>query len=112
MTTQTVLQNRFARWLAGFFFWTGIGLSFAGQFYISSAQAGLGVTWNQALSYSLGDWYVFALLSIPVMHLARWFPLETGKWRKSLAVHLTCGAIFSLAYMVVRAWIGQWQSAS
>jgi two-component system, LytTR family, sensor kinase len=112
MTTQTALQNRFVRWLAGFLFWTGIGFSFAGQFYISSAQAGLEVTWNQALSYSLGDWYVFALLSIPVMHLARWFPLESGKWRKSLAVHIVCGAIFSLAYMVVRAWIGQWQSAS
>jgi hypothetical protein len=112
MTTRTVLQNRFARWLAGFLFWTGIGLSFASQFYISSAQAGLGVTWKQAVSYSLGDWYVFALLSIPVMRLARWFPFEAGRWRKSLAVHLACSAAFSLAYIVVRAWIGQWQSAS
>jgi two-component system LytT family sensor kinase len=112
MTTRTVFQNRFARWAAGFLFWTGIGLSFASQFYISSAQAGLGVTWSQAVSYSLGDWYVFALLSIPVMLLARLFPLEAGRWRGSLAVHLACSALFSLAYMIVRAWIGQWQSAS
>jgi len=112
MKTGTVLQNRYARWLIGFVFWTGLGLSFAGQFYISSAQAGLGVTWKQAVNYSLGDWYVFALLSIPVTRLARRFPFEAGRWPTSLAVHLVCGAAFSLAYMIVRAWIGQWQSAS
>ncbi len=112
MTTRTIFQNRFARGLIGFLFWTGIGLSFASQFYISSAQAGLGVTWKQAVSYSLGDWYVFALLSIPVARLARRFPFEAGRWRKSLLVHLACSAAFSLAYMVVRAWIGQWQSES
>jgi two-component system, LytTR family, sensor kinase len=112
MTTRTVFQNRFARWVAGFLFWTGIGLSFASQFYISSDQAGLGVTWSQAVSYSLGDWYVFALLSIPVMQLARRFPFEAGRWRSSLPLHLACSAVFSLAYMVARAWIGQWQGAS
>jgi signal transduction histidine kinase len=112
MTTRTVLQNRLAKWLLGFLVWTGIGLSFASQFYISSAQAGLGVTWSDAVSYSLLDWYVFALLSIPVTRLARSFPFEAGRWRKSLAIHLACSAAFSLAYMVVRARIGQWQSGS
>jgi two-component system LytT family sensor kinase len=101
-----------ARWLVGFLFWTGIGLSFASQFYISSAQAGLGVTWSQAVNYSLADWYVFALLSMPVTRLARRFRFEAGRWRKSLAVHLACSAVFSLAYMVVRGWIGAWQSES
>jgi sensor histidine kinase YesM len=46
------------------------------------------------------------------MHLARWFPFEAARWRKSLVVHLVCSAAFSLTYMVVRAWIGQWQSAA
>jgi two-component sensor histidine kinase len=101
-----------ARCLIGFVFWTGIGLSFASQFYISSAQAGLGVGWRQAVSYSLADWYVFALLSLPVIRLARRFAFEAGRWRASLAVHLVCSAAFSLSYMVVRAWIGEWQSAS
>ncbi len=110
MTIQSALNNRWVRWLLGFLFWTAIGLSFAFQFYISSAKAGLEVTWQQAVSYALGDWYVFALLSMPVIRLARRFRFESGAWSRSLLVHLAASVIFSLAYMVLRAWVGQWQS--
>ncbi|HEY3856902.1 MAG TPA: sensor histidine kinase [Verrucomicrobiae bacterium] len=112
MPTKTIFQNRFARWLIGFLFWTGIGLSFASQFYISSAKAGLDVTWAEAVNYSLADWYVFALLSIPVIYLARRFPFEERRWRTSLPVHLASSAAFSLTYMVLRAWLGHWQGAT
>ena len=91
-------------------FWTLIGLSFAFQFYISSAKAGLEVTWRQAVSYALGDWYVFALLSIPVVWLARRFDFESGHRRRSLAAHLAASLAFSLAYMVLRAGVGRLQS--
>jgi signal transduction histidine kinase len=94
----------------GFVFWTFIGLSFAFQFYISSAKAGLDVSWRQAVSYALGDWYVFALLSIPVTSLARRFRFESGTRVKSAAVHVSGSIAFSLAYMVLRAWVGRWQS--
>ncbi len=98
------------KWPLGFAFWTLIGLSFAFQFYVSSAKAGLDVSWRQAVSYALGDWYVFALLSIPVVWLAGRFQFESGKRARSLVVHVPCSLIFSLAYMVLRAWIGTWQS--
>ncbi len=110
MTIRTVIQRRWARWLFGFVFWTLLGLSFASQFYISSAKAGLEVGWRQAVGYALGDWYVFAALSVPVIQLARRFRFEAGGWGRSLAVHLIGGVTFSFAYMVIRAWIGQWQS--
>jgi signal transduction histidine kinase len=112
MTLQSVMRNRWARWLLGFAFWTLLGLSFASQFYISSAKAGLEVSWRQAIGYALGDWYVFAALSIPVMGLARRFRFEASNWPLSLLVHLFGSALFSLAYMVARAWVGQWQSAA
>jgi len=104
------MQNRWSRWLLGFCFWTLLGLSFASQFYISSAKAGLEVSWRQAVNYALGDWYVFALLSVPVIHLARRFRFEGRAWTRSLPVHLIASVLFSLAYMVLRAWLGQWQS--
>ena len=110
MTIKNVLQRRWIKWLLWFGFWTLIGLSFAFQFYISSAKAGLEVTWRQAVSYALGDWYVFALLSIPVVWLARRFDFESGNRARSLAVHLPASLVFSLAYMVLRAWVGRWQS--
>ena len=91
-------------------FWTLIGLSFASQFYISSYKAGSFVTWRQAVSYALGDWYVFAVLSIPVIHWARRFRFEGREWARSLVVHLAGSVLFSLSYMVLRAGVGMGQS--
>lgn len=110
MTIESLMQKRSSRWLLGFCFWTLLGLSFASQFYISSAKAGLEVSWGQAVNYALADWYVFALLSIPVIELARRFRFETGAWGGSLVVHAIASILFSLAYMVLRAAVGQWQS--
>ncbi len=110
MTIKHPQQKRWLKWPLGFAFWTLIGLSFAFQFYISATKAGLDVTWKLAVSNSLGDWYVFALLSIPVVWLAGEFQFESGRRALSLAVHIPCSLTFSLAYMVVRAWIWTWQN--
>jgi signal transduction histidine kinase len=107
-----IFKKPWIKWPIGFLFWTLVGLSFAFQFYISSQKAGLDVSWSQAVSYALGDWYVFAVLSIPVIWLARHFQFEAGRRAKALLVHFFGGLIFSLAYMVLRAWIGRWQSSS
>ena len=112
MTVNNALQRPWVRWLLGFGFWTLIGLSFAFQFYISSAKAGLEVPWRQAVSYALGDWYVFAVLSIPVIWLAGKFNFESGNRAQGLAVHLSASLLFSLAYMVLRAVVGCWQSGA
>src|SRR5947208_11284249 len=109
MPISNLMQKRWSKWLLGFGFWTVLGLSFASQFYISSAKAGLEVSWKQAVNYALGDWYVFALLSVPVVRLARRFRFEAGAWARSLCVHALGSVLFSLTYMVMRAWVGQWQ---
>ena len=110
MTIESLMQKRWSRFLLGFCFWTLLGLSFASQFYISSAKAGLEVTWTQAVNYALADWYVFALLSIPVIQLARRFRFEGSNRMRSLAAHAVASVFFSFAYMVLRALVGQWQS--
>ena len=112
MTFTTLFRDRRTVWLAGLGFWTLIGLSFASQFYISSAKAGLDVTWREAVSFSLGDWYVFAVLSIPATWLMRRFRLEAAAWPRSLAVHGPACVAFSLAYMVLRAGVGRWQTGA
>jgi sensor histidine kinase YesM len=93
-------------------FWTLIGLSFAGQFYISSAQIGRPVTWQQALGYSLADWYVFAVLSTLPLRLARHLSLEGERWVRNLCVHMLASVVFSMAYVVLRSWVGLWQGSS
>jgi LytS/YehU family sensor histidine kinase len=44
--------------------------------------------------------------------LARRFHFEAGNAARSLLVHALGSVVFSLAYMAVRAWVGQWQSAA
>jgi two-component system LytT family sensor kinase len=112
MTISALAKQRWVKWPLGFLFWTLVGLSFAFQFYISSQKAGLDVTWSQAVSYALGDWYVFALLSIPVIWLARRFQFESGSRAPALVVHLVGGVAFSFTYIVLRAWVGHWQSSA
>ena len=87
-------------------FWTLVGLAFASQFYLSSTLLGLSVTWSQAISYSLADWYVWAILSIPVVWLARrWPPEGTQPWRTA-AIHLAAALGCSLVYVLLRSLVG------
>jgi signal transduction histidine kinase len=84
-------------------------LSFASQFYLSSSLFGRSVTWRQAITYSLGDWYVWALLSVPITWFARRYHLERHNWHRRLVIHLAAGAVVSLTYTALRSLVGLWQ---
>ena len=96
----------------GALLWTLIGLSFASQLYLSSLKTDRPMSWAAAIGWSLGDWYVWGLLSIPVLFLARRFHLEGPRWGSSLAIHLCGSVVAALVYIFVRAFLGQWQSRS
>lgn len=87
--------------------WTLVGLAFASQFYLSSTLLGRAVTWGQAITYSLGDWYVWALLSVPILWLARRFPPEGEQPWRTAGIHLVAALVFSLLYVTLRALVGQ-----
>jgi sensor histidine kinase YesM len=88
-------------------FWTLVGLAFAAQFYLSSNLLGRSITWMEAITYSLGDWYIWALLSLPIARFARRFPPEAGPAWRTAGIHLAAALVFSLAYVVLRALVGQ-----
>ena len=88
-------------------FWTLVGLAFASQFYLSSTLLGRSVTWGQAISYSLGDWYVWAVLAVPILMVARRFPPEAGAPWRAAGIHLVAALLVSLVYVVLRALVGQ-----
>lgn len=99
--------RRFLSVLGFLMLWSLIGLAFAGQFYLSSSLLGRSITWGQAISYSLADWYVWALLSIPIAALARRFPPAPEVPWRTAGIHLAAGLIFALLYVVIRALVGQ-----
>jgi two-component system, LytTR family, sensor kinase len=110
MFTRAQLRRQVMWWGLAMGFWTVIGLSFASQYYLSSLKAGRPVSWGHAVSWSLGDWYVWGVLSVPIIHLARRFRFDDVRWIRSVVIHLVASGAFSLVYMVLRAWLGQAQS--
>lgn len=95
-----------AQWFLLFLFWTAIGLAYAGQLYLSRPNIG----WGLALWRALADWYVFAVLSVPALWIARRFPFSVGRWRLALVVHLISSALFSLGWLALRAVLEHWRT--
>ncbi|HUR46351.1 MAG TPA: histidine kinase [Candidatus Saccharimonadales bacterium] len=107
-----LLKKRSLRWLLAFLLWTLIGFCFAGQLYLSRAKIGQPVSWGFAIGRALSDWYVFALLSIPALWLARRFRIERGHWANSVIAHIFGSVLFSVGWMAVRALLEKWQSGA
>src|SRR5262249_49326690 len=103
-------KNAALKWLLIFALWTLIGLGVAGQLYLSRSKIGDPVSWRFALERSLADWYVFAVLSVPTVWLARRARLERGRRVRGTILHLAASVMFSVSWMALRAWIEQWQS--
>lgn len=96
--------------IAIFAFWTLIGVAFGVQFHFASEQIGNPVSWARALSHSLSDWYVFALLSLPAIALAKHFPIERPRRAGAVLLHFAASIAFTLAYVALRAAVALWQS--
>jgi two-component system LytT family sensor kinase len=103
-------ERRGLKWLLGFLIWTGIALAFAAQLHVSSSKSPQPISWPAAIAWSLGDWYVWALLSIPILRLARRYPLEGAHWVQCLFLHVCGSVVASCVYLFIRAALGQLQS--
>jgi signal transduction histidine kinase len=106
------IAKHWSRWTLFFAFWTLVGLSFAMQFYLASSNAGWPIPWSRAVRSSLGDWYVFALLSIPAFKLARRFSFERSNWVAVGILHLVAGLLFSSVYVALRGLLAYWESGT
>lgn len=87
--------------------WTLVGLAFASQIYLQSNLLGHSITWGEAIRDSLEEWYVYGALSFPVVWLARRFPPEGGRLWLTACIHLGAALVFSLAYVLLGALVGQ-----
>src|SRR5262245_44161298 len=67
---------------------TALGFFFAAQIRFSAASVQRDVSWGQALYWSFGDWYEWALLAPIIFCICQRFRFERHAWRRSLAVHL------------------------
>jgi sensor histidine kinase YesM len=110
MARTSTVTHRWLMLLLVFGLWTLIGLSFAGQLFIFSSQTGSPISWKLALSQSLSDWYVFALLSIIPLRQARRFGLDGPDWAARFAIHFMTSVVFSVLFVALRSFVAQWQT--
>jgi hypothetical protein len=94
----TSLIRRYSSHLPlGFGVCTALGLFFALQLYLAGIVLGRQMNWGAAVRSSLVTWYVWGLMALVVIRLARRFPLHAGAWRARLSLHLVCALIVALA---------------
>ncbi len=98
------------KWVLFILLWTVLGLAFAGQYYLTNSKAGDPVSWTFAVKRALADWYIYAVLSLPALWVARRFPLASLRWKSAIAIHLVASVAFSVSWMVLRAGIAHWQT--
>src|SRR5258705_2258820 len=91
---------------------TVLGFFFAAQMYFSAASFHRPISWGQALYWSFGDWYEWALLSPIIFWVCRSFRFDQRSWPKSLTVHLFGGlllagvhAVMCAAAAVLQGWV-------
>jgi two-component system, LytTR family, sensor kinase len=74
---------------------TVLGFFFATQIYFSAASFHREISWGQALYWSFGDWYEWALLSPFIFWACRTFRFGRPSWPQSQVVHLLGGLLLS-----------------
>jgi two-component system LytT family sensor kinase len=74
---------------------TVLGFFFAAQMYFSAASFHRPISWGQALYWSFGEWYEWALLAPVIFWACGRFRFDRRSWPKSLAVHLVSGVLLA-----------------
>ncbi len=88
---------RFGLYVAG---WTLIGLFFVSPIIAQALATGAEIPWGQVLSTFL-DWYIWGLLFPLIWWASRRFPFEPGKLASRIPIHLACGLIVSLIFVLL-----------
>ena len=90
-----MLERRWARWALIFAGWTFLGLFFASQTYLTYLYTEGKAPGGLIVKLSLAEWYVWAVLTPPIVWLARRFPLERGRLLRALAVHVPVSLVLA-----------------
>ncbi len=75
--------------------WTLVSLYFASQYYSMSQGEKYPVRWSRALEVNLIHYHLWGLVSLVILWLARRYPLDPARWKRSLAVHLGASLVLT-----------------
>ena len=92
-----MLERRWIRWLLALLGWTFVALFFASQTYLNYRSSGGRAPVGLILQMNLMEWYLWGVLALGIVWLARRVPLERSHWARSVVVHL--GASVGFAFV-------------
>jgi signal transduction histidine kinase len=93
--------------------WTFMGLLQAARLYIVYHSDGEQlISWAQAMTWALADWYLWGLMSFIIVPVTRRTPFLRSTWLRDFVVHLLCalgvGALQLALYAFVYEPLGTW----
>jgi signal transduction histidine kinase len=82
--------RKWALWIG---VWTLLGLSQAVRLYVAynASMAELYISWAQAATWALADWYLWGLLSFVIIRITRVLDVTGKRWLPYLLLHVPIG---------------------
>ena len=93
------------KWVAIWAVWTVFGFFFASQFALQNQFSRNPVSFWNILSWQMVSGYVWFAISPLVLYLTKRFPLEEGRLRASLPVHLIGGLVIALIQQAIDTFV-------
>src|SRR5262245_28462288 len=88
-----LLMRRSVQWALICAGWIFVAVFYTSQSGLQALYAGAAFPWWRVLRGELVYAFIWILLTLAVIRLDRRFPLDAGRWRKSLLVHLAASSI-------------------
>jgi two-component sensor histidine kinase len=100
---ESLLRGRWTRWVLFLLGWAALSLLFAPEAYLSFYLRNAPISWLETVELTVIN-SAIALLFIPgIVFLTRRFPIERGRWQRSLAVHAVACLAFSVGHSFLYA---------
>ncbi|CAN5817847.1 hypothetical protein BH23GEM9_BH23GEM9_15540 [soil metagenome] len=100
-----MIWKKWKFWLALLAAATLIGLLEGAQVYTGASAMGRPVPWARAIGSTMPSWFVLLALLPGIIWICRWFPLEPGRFLRSLSAHALAAVIFAILHITVASWL-------
>jgi len=103
----TPLTNRRRFVLAVVAGWAALALLFAATNSLTYMSTGRPPLWGLSIRMALADWLGWAALTFPVLWLARRWPLDSGRFRARLPMHVVAAVAVAAVKVALDRWVRQ-----
>lgn len=96
MSTTHSIAHPGLRWSLAFGGWTLLVLIFTTQFYLTAQYGVDALTWRAAFFIAGSEWYVWAILSVPLYVLVKRFSFKRERWLRSGLLYFFLGVVVTV----------------